>query len=222
MADTRDMYMVHTAFRREFGLMPALVRGVAAGDVERVGIVADHITLVADVLHHHHHTEDTHLWPRLLDRAAAELAPVVHTMESQHEGIEKAGAEVSAGVDVWCTNADPRDGAALADALDRFLPMLTEHLELEEQRVLAIIEQHITAAEWAAMVQDGASGISPELMPVIFGMMMYEGDPEVVQDTIEHMPAEIQPVIGQMATTAFAEHSQRVHGTSTPPRVTRA
>ncbi|MCW2911163.1 MAG: hypothetical protein JWL68_5952, partial [Actinomycetia bacterium] len=30
-ADTRDMYMVHTTFRREFGALPALVRNVRPG-----------------------------------------------------------------------------------------------------------------------------------------------------------------------------------------------
>ena len=30
------MYVVHTIFRREFGLMAALVRGVTAGDTERI------------------------------------------------------------------------------------------------------------------------------------------------------------------------------------------
>ncbi|MCU1604138.1 MAG: hypothetical protein JWP46_603 [Modestobacter sp.] len=32
--DTREMVAVHSAFRREFGLAPALVRAVAPGDVQ--------------------------------------------------------------------------------------------------------------------------------------------------------------------------------------------
>jgi hypothetical protein len=34
-ADTSDMYMVHTTFRREFGALPSLVRNVQAGDIRR-------------------------------------------------------------------------------------------------------------------------------------------------------------------------------------------
>ena len=75
-ADTRDMYVVHTMFRREFGLMAALVRGVTAGDTERAQIVAEHIELMNGVLHHHHAGEDKHLWPRLLGRGSEEVAPV--------------------------------------------------------------------------------------------------------------------------------------------------
>lgn len=32
LADARDMFAAHTLFRREFGLMPGLVRAVADGD----------------------------------------------------------------------------------------------------------------------------------------------------------------------------------------------
>ena len=37
--DTRDMYMVHTMFRREFAALPELVRNVAAADTERAHLI---------------------------------------------------------------------------------------------------------------------------------------------------------------------------------------
>ncbi|MCE7003986.1 hypothetical protein LWC34_14265 [Kibdelosporangium philippinense] len=42
-ADTRDMSMAHTMFRREFAALPALVRTVAVGDTERADVVAEHM-----------------------------------------------------------------------------------------------------------------------------------------------------------------------------------
>ena len=36
LADARDMFAVHTMFRREFGLMPGLIRAVTVGDTRRV------------------------------------------------------------------------------------------------------------------------------------------------------------------------------------------
>jgi hypothetical protein len=42
-ADTRDMYMVHAAFRREFGALPDQVRNVHAGDIQRSQAIGDHI-----------------------------------------------------------------------------------------------------------------------------------------------------------------------------------
>ena len=38
-----EMLIVHDMFRREFALMPGLVRGVAAGDRDRAQIIGDHI-----------------------------------------------------------------------------------------------------------------------------------------------------------------------------------
>ena len=87
--DTRDRYMVHTMFRREFAALPRPVRGVAAAGAERVDLIAEHTGLLTAVLEAHHRAEDPHLWPRLLDRAEEDLGPVVHVMEEQHERIEQ-------------------------------------------------------------------------------------------------------------------------------------
>src|SRR5580698_5857920 len=65
-ADVREMYMAHTMFRREFGLLPALIGGVSAADAARAQVVAQHFELIQSVLHHHHHAEDVYLWPRVL------------------------------------------------------------------------------------------------------------------------------------------------------------
>ena len=86
--DTRDMLVVHAALRREFGLAPGLVRGVADGDVARARIVGGHVRLLLDLLHVHHGGEDRLLWPLLLVRVPAQLTPVIELMERQHRQIE--------------------------------------------------------------------------------------------------------------------------------------
>ena len=70
LADVRDMYVVHRAFRREFGLLPDLIRDVISGDVARAEVVASHLDLVLAGLHMHHTGEDVVLWPLLLERVA--------------------------------------------------------------------------------------------------------------------------------------------------------
>ncbi len=219
-ADVRDMYMVHTAFRREFRLLPGLVRAVAAGDVERARVVAGHAALLDGTLHHHHGMEDRHLWPLLLERVPDELEPLVHTMEGQHEGIDKLGVEVRASLDAWRENADPQTRERLASAFEKLIPALEEHLGMEEQQVLPLMEKHISQAEWSAMVQEGAASANPGDVPLMLGLMMYEGDPEVVDATIGQLPPEIQPVIREAAWNAFQAHSELVHGTTTPRRST--
>jgi len=217
--DGREMLMLHDSFRREFGLMPGLVRGVAAGDRERAQVITAHITYVSTILHHHHHGEDVHVWPLLAERCAAECAPLVGLMEAQHEDIAKIGREIDEGLRAWAAAAaGPRQ--ALADGLDRLLPVLREHLASEEENVVPLMERHITAAEWSEIVEKEAADVDPASIPLGFGMLMYEGDPEVVDAAIATMPEQVRPVIRELAARAFAEHSRLVHGTATPPRST--
>ena len=65
MADTRDMHMAHAALRREFRLLPDVIRSVAPGDTRRAEVVGAHAALMCRVLHAHHEGEDRLLWPKL-------------------------------------------------------------------------------------------------------------------------------------------------------------
>ncbi|RZK86051.1 MAG: hemerythrin domain-containing protein, partial [Rhodococcus sp. (in: high G+C Gram-positive bacteria)] len=86
--DTREMVVVHNCFRRQFAALPALVRGVPAGDTARAGEVVTYFEELATALHHHHTSEDDLLWPKLLDRAPTDAALVLR-MEEQHERISE-------------------------------------------------------------------------------------------------------------------------------------
>jgi hemerythrin-like domain-containing protein len=94
--DIRGMLVVHDSIRRQFGQAPARVRGVPPGDSDRADVVADHIVLLGDLLHHHHAGEDRLLWPVLQPRVATEVAGTVERMETQHEGIADAQRTVTA------------------------------------------------------------------------------------------------------------------------------
>jgi hemerythrin-like domain-containing protein len=100
-ADVREMYMAHTMFRREFGLLPALVGDVRAGDTARARVIADHFELIHTILYHHHHAEDTYLWPRVLSRAPESAAPVVALMGAQHGELDKVIDDLTAGLRDW-------------------------------------------------------------------------------------------------------------------------
>ena len=49
-------------------------------------------------------------------------------------------------------------------------------------------------------------------------MLMYEGDPEIIERALAVMPADARPVITAMAAQTFAEYSRAIHNTPTPPR----
>ncbi|HEY0539870.1 MAG TPA: hemerythrin domain-containing protein [Actinoallomurus sp.] len=218
--DGREMFMVHDMFRREFGLMPSVVRGVRAGDRDRTRIVAAHITALTTVLHTHHHGEDVHVWPALLQRGSADVTRVIDLMENQHARIEELAAEVDAALEAWWGGATAECRDALADLLDRLILLIKDHMRLEEERAVPLMEKYITAAEWTTMLQVETGEMDPEALTLGFGMAMYEGDPDIVGAVISTMPAEVQPVIQAIATQAYAAHAELIYGTPTPPRST--
>jgi hypothetical protein len=218
LADARDMFVVHTMFRREFGLMPALVRAVAADDKERTALVAGHVAIVSQILELHHTGEDKQIWPRLRERVPEEIAPIVGVMEGQHDAIHDALLQVEKTAEAWRESASAATRDALAEAIEQLIRPTREHLALEEERVVPLIEQHITQAEYGLLGQEAAAKLSPDSLLLNFGMVTYEADPAVVDMFVAEMPAEVQPVIRDLSRKAYAAHAEKVYGTATPPR----
>jgi hemerythrin-like domain-containing protein len=216
--DRREMFAVHDVLRREFALMPRLIATVAPGDRDRAGLVGDHIDGLTSLLHHHHGGEDAYVWPLLVDRCADSVAALTGSMHHQHEQLAAHMDAVNAALGIWRVDATIDSGDRLIDALDRVLTSLQQHLDDEERYVVPLMEQHITAAEWDDIVQKGSADADPAQLPLAFGMLMYEGDPEIVERALAAMPADARPMIAALAAKAFAEHSRAVHGTPTPPR----
>jgi hemerythrin-like domain-containing protein len=210
-ADTRDMYEIHKMFRREYALLPGLVRAVEAKDTERARVVADHVKLVNTILHHHHTAEDAVLWPKLLKRASRDIDPVVRLLESQHETLDVLFDAVNGLLDAWTDGADSDDGEAVAALLQRLAAGLYEHMGLEEKLALPLVERHIFATEWQEMVAGGAADIPPEIGPVLVGMLMYESGIDIV-------PPEMREMLADLAPKAYAAYCEGLHGTPTPPR----
>ncbi|MFJ4848552.1 hemerythrin domain-containing protein [Streptomyces sp. NPDC088733] len=219
MADVRDMYVLHTLFGREIGLLPRLVRAVAPGDTERSEVVGAHIELLSGLLHLHHEGEDLILWPLLDQRGGEEAKAIVPAMEEQHHAIETANAELARLLPQWRSTA--RGGSGLADVLDRLLVVLLEHMAMEEERILPLAEKHVTAAEWNKMGEHGLAEAPKKALPVIFGMAMYEGNPEVIKAILSEAPLPARLLMPVLAPRLYAKHAKRIHGTATPQRVTR-
>lgn len=220
LADPRDMFAAHTMFRREFGLMPGLVRAVTPGDKQRATLVADHIALVSGVLSQHDVGEDRHFWPRLRKRCAQECGPLVDVMEDQHHAVHTCLLQVSKALQPWRGSASARAGGALAGAIDRLIGVITEHLALEEERVVPLIMKHITDAEYAVLAQEHAACIPPGKLPTVLGMLMYHGDRAVSDMILAEMPVEVQPAIKDLAVQAYAAYASDLYGTATPARAT--
>lgn len=219
-ADTCDLAATHLMFRREFGSMPELVLGVAAGDAERTAVVADHVVLVSRMLELHHAGEDEYVWPLLRRHGGAEIELLMDVMECQHEDIRKGRLLVDDAVRAWRTSASAEDRESLAEAVQALVPRLEDHLTLEEERVLPLVERHLSEPEYARLGEEGAARTPAELLPTTFGMVIYECAPEVADALVRVMPAETRPFIKETATAAYAAYAEKVYGTATPRRVT--
>jgi hypothetical protein len=68
------------------------------------------------------------------------------------------------------------------------------------------------------MASGTGNEIPPNQLVLVYGMSLYEGDPEVIENTLSRMPPEVRSTLEELGPLEFASHSELVHGTSTPPR----
>lgn len=219
MADVRDMYMAHAMMRREFTLLPQLIRDVRPGDRKRAGVVGEHAAIILKVLTMHHEGEDKLVWPRLEKRGGAAAAAVVPLMEAQHHVIEENAATATRQLATWRT--DGRGAENLAATLDRLRVALLEHMTTEEQEILPLAAKYMTQAEWNELGESGLQETPKKQLPLTFGMVMYEGDPEVVRGVLAAAPPPVRVLMPILGRRAYARHAKRVYGTATPPRFSR-
>ncbi len=214
--DTSVMPVIHSLFRRELRLAGGLLRGVAAGDTTRAAVVADHLALVDEVLHHHHTAEDDLLWPLLLERVPEDLAPIVHLMESQHERAEALLGEIGPLLAQWRATAGEVDRDRLAGLYDELYLALAEHLDAEEQRLLPIASRSVTQDEWEEMGRVARAGTPKGKELLVFGMITYDGGPEGVAKMMHGAPPPVRWLVPRLGARAYRKHAQRVYGTATP------
>lgn len=215
MVDTRDMVVVHTALLRELRLAPGLVEQVTPGDAARIAVVRGHLDFVLDLLAHHHQGEDRLLWPKLLARVPAGLAGLVAAVQAQHTGIEDLMLTVRPALDRW-TSAAGRSGGDLAALLRRLHALVEEHLHFEELDILPLAAMHLTEAEWRQVGEAGVASIGRSKLPMVFGMLMYEGDPVVLRTMLSSAPLLPRLLVPRIAPRAYARYARRIHGGPRP------
>ena len=211
-----EMKTIHSAFRRELRLAPDLLRSVEHGDRLRAGIVGSHLDLLDRFLHHHHTIEDDMLWPKLLERVPAEIAPIVELMETQHETVAELLERTVALRAEWRKNADSSRAAELAALYARLHDALVEHLDAEEQQVMPLVEACVTAKEWGKIGKAAQRGTPLKDGPRMLGMLAYDGDPDVIHEMLGAVPPPMRRVVVKAGRRAYAKHAARVYGTPTP------
>lgn len=211
-----EMKTIHSAFRRELRLAPSLIRSVTNGDRLRAGLIATHLDLVDRFLHHHHTIEDDMLWPKLLERVPAEIAPIVELMEGQHHSVATLLERTVELRAAWRKDADSACAGELATIYDHLYRALLEHLDAEEQHVMPLVELCVTEKEWAKIGKTAQRSTAAKDALRMLGMLAYDGDPEVIRSMLGAVPAPMRGAVSKMGQRAYAKHAVRVYGTATP------
>jgi iron-sulfur cluster repair protein YtfE (RIC family) len=209
--DVNEMRVVHRAFRREFGLVPGLVRAVAEGDTRRAAVVAAHLRFALAGLHMHHTGEDEYLWPLLLERAAPRRE-LIETMQAQHERVDAYAAQTAALLDVWESNASSVGGEQLARLVESFTEALVEHLDLEEREILPLCAEHMTAEEWNRLGEHGREHMSPRQLPLLFGAALEEADDRERAAMLAALPAPVRVLVRTLGAWQYRRYVRRVRG----------
>ncbi|WP_328461352.1 hemerythrin domain-containing protein [Actinoplanes sp. NBC_00393] len=208
--DTWEMVLVHRVFRREFRMLPALVRAVAPGDTARAEAIGDHLHNLAGALHHHHTAEDELLWPLLLDRAQMH-ADLIHRMEAQHDRLHEPLERISELNPRWRATASAADRDELADVIAQASVALDEHLADEEAEILPLVSEHLTHAEWDALGRRGQEAIPKNKLALVFlGSLFEEATPQEKQRFLAQMPPPIRLVWRLVGDRTYRKARDRV------------
>jgi hypothetical protein len=164
--DLLPMYLMHHAFRRDLAAFATAAAGTAVEDRRRWRALARRWGQFARVLHLHHAGEDEILWPLLLDRvdAAGDRAgrATLEAMEAEHEEIDPLLAGCAEGLDRLAAGADADTRAALVVRLAATGERLGHHLGHEESDAMALVQQHLSPGDWAALHPRFAEHYTPQ------------------------------------------------------------
>ncbi|MFD0524934.1 hemerythrin domain-containing protein [Paractinoplanes durhamensis] len=171
------MVIIHRVFRREAALLPRLVDGVPTGDTVRAARIAAAVREYVGGLHHHHGLEDELIWPKLHQRARL-YDELIDRMAAQHARLDGTLKVIEAMLPRWEAAGADHVRAALVEALQDHVCVLTEHLDDEEAQVLPLIADHLTVDEWDEVGRRGLETIPKSKVMLALGAILEDADPD--------------------------------------------
>lgn len=146
--DMSMMYLMHHAFRRDLSAFTQAVPVTPVGDRDAWQALAERWDRFSHFLHHHHHGEDTWLWPALMARVSDADRATLEAMEDEHAVIDPALQACAAGFARMAEHPDANTRAALSVRLTAVRESLARHLEHEETETIALIQSVMSQSDW--------------------------------------------------------------------------
>lgn len=192
------LMMSHHGFRRDLARFEAALEDVARGVVTRVDTLREEWGRFGATLHGHHHSEDTGVFPSILQQRPA-LSWVVAHLQADHRLIDPL---VERGTAAFAQLPDVAAALALVRELRA---LLGPHLEVEERELIP----HLRAHKTFPPLPDEALALYAEG----FAWAMHGIAPDVVAQVEAMLPASLRALL-PVARAAFAERCVQVWGTA--------
>lgn len=205
----QQMVVIHRVFRREFGLLPAMIRGVAAADLERARLVADHAAGLLRFVHIHHSGEDELLWPVLMERVAVE-SDLIMRMEHQHEHVAALLPHAQGQLPAWAAAPSPERGAQLSATFEEIALALGEHLGEEETQILPLVETYLTVQEWERLGEHARGHLSPPDLMASLAAIVEEADAEERRMFTAALPPPVLTMFVEQAEPAYRDRMRQL------------
>ena len=189
--DMSMMYLMHHAFRRDLAAFAKAVPVTPLDDRAAWRAMAERWQRFSTFLHHHHHGEDTWLWPFLVQRATGDERSVLEAMEDEHADLDPGLQACTAGFARLADQPDADARAALSVRLTAVRESLGRHLAHEETATIALIQSVMSQEDWEEVDQHVKEGRT-------FGTLV-----KAVPWALHQVPAELRE---QMFTHTGTAH----------------
>lgn len=164
--DLRLFYLMHRAMRADLARLPRAVAALEPGAVARMEGIARWLSFVERTIAHHHHGEDTWLYPTIESRDPS-FTVTRRALEADHHGLDPALGAARRGLAALRARSDAGEGAAFRserDALVLHLDALRDHmrrhLDDEEAAVVPRAKALIRKREIEAFERESGRSIS--------------------------------------------------------------
>ena len=144
--------LFHDALRRDLDRMIRALTVATARPRSQRTAFAEHVTLVLDLLHHHHTGEDQGLWP-LVRRRAPDLAAQLDMMEAEHASVARSIESARAVAGHYATAEDPAIAERLREAITDLREVVLPHLDHEETEVMPRVVRALSRQDWSALTR---------------------------------------------------------------------
>lgn len=208
---TSDMVLVHKVFRREFGLLPALIGGVETGDTTRAAMIAAHARELSTALRHHHGAEQDLLWRKLSDRNALDEL-VQRRLRDWHREHFALMSELDGLLPLWEESAALDLQAVLVDIAAELTMQVAAHLDASEQLVLPAVDEHFTSGEWLSLGLRAASWIPLHRMAWMLGAMLEDATEAERKNLLAKVPGPARLLYRMVGRDQYAREMTALRG----------